>query len=157
MNGLSVEDRLDLAELAARYAVSVDQHDWDGAADLFARGGVLVTPDPPRTLLPALEHAGRDAVRDAVAQLRTFARTVHHVTGSVWESDGDGAAGRTTAVAQHVEAGPEPRSWVWHLVYDDRCVRSPDGWQFARRALTLMIVEARPVALVLPFGPAEGR
>ena len=62
MNGLSVEDRLDLAELAARYAVSVDQHDWDGAADLFAR-----------------------------------------------------------------------------------------------RALTLMIVEARPVALVLPFGPAEGR
>ena len=91
----------------------------------------------------------------------SFARTVHHVTGSVWSADGDGAAGRTTAVAHHVEVPRgtegEGRSWVWHLVYDDRCVRGPDGWQFARRALSLMLVEARTIALVHPFDSAEGR
>lgn len=157
MSGLTSEDRLDLLDLVARYAAAVDGRDWDGAADLFARGGVLVTPDPPRSLGPSVDHAGRDAVRGAISALGAFVRTQHHLTGSVWHADGDGASGRTTAVAHHVEAGPEPRSWVWHLVYDDRCLRSPDGWRFARRALTLTLVEARPVTLVHPFDPAEGR
>ncbi len=157
MSALAVEDRLDLAELVGRYAAAADQRDWDGLADLFARGGLLVTPDPPRSLAASVEHAGRDAIRAAVAKLESFARTVHHVTGSVWHADGDGAVGRTTTTAHHVESGPEPGSWVWHLVYDDRCVRSPEGWQFSRRALTLVLIEARPVAAVLPFGPNEGR
>ena len=157
MTDLSTADRLDLVELTARYAAAVDQRDWDGAADLFALGGVLVTPDPPHSMEPVVDRAGRDAVREAVSRLHRFARTVHHLTGSVWHADGDGASGRTTAVAHHVEEGAEARTWVWHLVYDDRCVRSEDGWQFARRALTLVLVETRPVFKVLPFDPASGR
>lgn len=157
MTELSAVDQLDLVALTARYAAAVDERDWDGATDLFALGGVLHVPDPPRSLDPVLDHVGRDAVRAAVARLEEFARTVHHLTGSVWVADGDGATGRTTAVAHHVENGPEPRSWVWHLRYDDRCVRGTDGWQFARRALSLLLVEARPVARVLPFDPGTAR
>lgn len=154
---LSTADRLDLVELTARYAAAVDQRDWDGAADLFALGGVLVTPDPPHSMEPVVDRAGRDAVREATSRLERFARTVHHLTGSVWQADGDGASGRTTAVAHHVEEGPEPRTWVWHLIYDDRCVRTETGWQFARRALTLALVESRPVFKVLPFDPTSAR
>ena len=53
-------------------------------------------------------------------------------------------------------ATPDPDR-VWHLRYDDRCVRRVDGWQFAHRALTLLLVEARPVARVLPFDPGTER
>lgn len=153
---LSTADRLDLVDLTARYATAVDTRDWDAAADLFAPGGVLVSPDPPRSLVPTLDHAGRDAIRSAVAGLEQFARTVHHLTGSTWQADGEGATGRTTATAHHVEPA-QARSWVWHLVYDDRAVRAEDGWVFARRALTLLLVEERAVARVLPFDPGQGR
>lgn len=156
MSDLSPADRQDLHELTARYAAGADQRDWAGVAGLFLPDGVLVTPDPPRSMEPVLERVGRDAVREAVSRLQRFARTVHHQTGSVWAVDGDGATGRTTAVAHHVEEGPEPRTWVWHLVYDDRCVRTAEGWRFARRALTLVLVESRPVFAVLPFAPAAG-
>lgn len=157
MSELSTADRLDLVELTARYAAAVDTRDWDGAAALFAHGGVLISPDPPRSLEPVVDHAGRDAVRAALAGLEQFARTVHHLTGSTWSADGDGASGRTTAIAHHVEDGPEPRSWVWHLVYEDRCVRTPEGWQFVRRALTLILLESQQVARVLPFDPGGAR
>lgn len=154
---LSPRDRADLVELTARYAAAVDQRDWVGVAELFARGGVLVTPDPPRSLEPIHDYAGRDAIQDKIQELEILDRTVHHLTGSIWRADGEGAIGRTTAVAHHVENKSEPQSWVWHLVYDDRCVRTEDGWQFARRALTLVLIELRPVVRVLPFAPSSTR
>ncbi|MET3960268.1 hypothetical protein ABIE44_000202 [Marmoricola sp. OAE513] len=157
MSALTPADRLDLVELTARYAAAADSRDWDGVAEQFTLGGVLVTPDPPHSMEPVVDRAGRDAIRETVSRIGRFARTVHHLTGSVWQADGDGASGRTTAIAHHVEAGPEPLTWVWHLVYDDRCARTDDGWRFTRRSLTLVLVESRPVFKVLPFDPTNAR
>lgn len=155
MNGPSPADHAALTQLVASYAAAVDQRDWTGVADLFTPDAVLVMPDPPRSLTPAVEAAGPDAIVAAMSQLTAFARTFHHVTGSVWTPDGPGSVlGRTTSEAHHVEDSAEPRSWVWHVVYQDRCVRDGLGWLFVRRELTVAMIEARPLAWVLPFdGP----
>jgi hypothetical protein len=142
----------ELDQLAPAYAAAVDTRDWDGLRSLFVPAAVLVAADPPRSLAPVIEVVGCDAIVAAVQQLTTFARTFHHVTGSIWTATGpDDAVGRTTSIAHHVESGTEPRSWVWHLMYADQAVRTGDGWLFARRELTIAMIEARPIARVLPF------
>lgn len=149
---LSNAQRLDLAELAVTYAVAVDERDWDRLGSLFTAEAVLVSPDPPRALMPVQEASGRDAIVAAVRQLDGFARTVHHVTGSVWKrGEGDLALGRTTAVAHHVEDAEPTRSFVWHLIYSDRARWAASGWLFERRELTVAMIETRPIARVLPF------
>ena len=142
----------ELDQLAAAYASAVDRRDWDALSGLFTPGAVLVTADPPRSLSPVLELAGLEVITSAVQQLSTFARTFHHVTGSVWTpTSPDAASGRTTTIAHHVEVADEPRSWVWHVIYLDQAVRAESGWLFARRELTVAMIEERPIARVLPL------
>jgi ketosteroid isomerase-like protein len=153
---LDVMSRFELAELVSAYAASVDSRDWDRLGALFADDAVLISPDVPRSMKPVLEARGRPAVLEAVQQLSAFACTFHHVTGTFWTDDGEhGARGRTTTIAHHVEhpqpGSDETRSWVWHATYEDRCTRTEAGWQFTRRALTVQMIEARPIARVLPF------
>jgi hypothetical protein len=150
--------RMELADLAARYAAAVDSREWERLAALFTADAVLIGPDVPRSLAPVLDSRGREAIVATMHQLTAFASTFHHVTGSYWTANGrNGALGRTTTIAHHVEAPPpgteETRSWVWHVVYEDRCTRTEAGWQFERRALTVKMVEARPIARALAFEP----
>jgi hypothetical protein len=157
-NALSIADRLDLAELTTTYAAAVDERDWAMVADLFVPAAVLRTPDPPRSLAPVVESAGREQILATVRRLTAYVRTMHHLTGSVWRADGTtGAFGRTTAVAHHVEDLSEPRSWVWHLIYRDRCVRGEDGWRFERRELTVAMIEGRSVLRVQPSAAPPGQ
>ncbi|MCW2786986.1 MAG: nuclear transport factor 2 family protein [Marmoricola sp.] len=152
---LSTADRLDLAQLTSLYAAAVDGRDWDALGTLFVADAVLVTADPPRSLHPGLEASGIDAIVAAARQLTAYARTFHHLTGSFWTPDGPSVAlGRTTCAAHHVEApdtSARSRSFVWHVIYADQAVRTDLGWRFARRELTVAMVEARPLSLVLPY------
>ena len=144
---LTVADRLDLLDLVARYAAEVDARHWDAVAALFTADGALLTPDPPRSLTPVAEARGSAAIVGALRRLDGFVLTFHHVTGAVLDSSGPGeATGRATAAAHHVEQSDPPRSWVWHLVYDDTFTRSPEGWRFSSRALTIRLIESRPIA-----------
>lgn len=146
---LTATDRLDLLDLVHRYAATVDARDWDAVGALFVPDGRLTVPDPPRSTAPTTVAVGRPAVRALLEPLEAFARTVHHVTGSTWTADGaDGARGRTTGVAHHVEAGEQPVDWIWHLEYADRAVRTADGWLLAERDLHLRLVERGSPVLV---------
>lgn len=149
-------DQLALTQLTARYAAAVDTRDWHGLAGLFAADAVLVTPGSGASVGMAATATGREEIVTAVRQVEAFARTFHHLTGSVWTIDGTAAAGRTTCVAHHVEGGAEPRSWAWHVIYDDRCVRDGTGWLLERRQLTVAMIEARPMFRVLPFETPAG-
>ncbi len=150
------DDQLALIQLTARYAAAVDGRDWEGLAGLFADDAVLVTPGSGASLGMAATATGRAEIVAAVRQIEAFARTFHHLTGSVWTVDGSTATGRTTCVAHHVEEGAEPRSWAWHVIYDDRFVRDEAGWLFERRALTVAMIEARSMFRVLPFDSPAG-
>ena len=144
---LTVEDRLALTDLVARYAACVDTRRVDDLLDLFAPDGALVSPDPPRTLQPTVERRGREQVREAMAGLAQVPVTVHALLGSVFDAAGDGATGRTACAAHHVRAGSdgEVRDVVWHLHYDDVYVRSGSGWLFAERRATVDTISVLPV------------
>jgi ketosteroid isomerase-like protein len=150
---LSVEDRLALSDLVHRYAVYVDARELDRLADLFTADAVLVSPEPPRTLEPDVERRGRADIRQAMEGVRRAVRTVHQVVGEVYDEgdSADVAHGAITGVAHHLmerDGGHDDLSWS--LRYADDYRRTPDGWRFARRALTIDVVEVRPVQKVRP-------
>lgn len=145
MTGLSVADRLDLTDLAHRYAAAVDDRDAAGVAALFTDDGVLASPRPPRSLDPVDEATGPEAIAAAMGQLAAMAATQHAVVGLVLDGDGaDHASGRVACIAHHVL--PDATSLVWHVTYRDRYRRTGAGWRFARRDLHVDVVEQRPVA-----------
>ena len=139
--------RSELSDLVHRYAAYVDARRWDDVAALFTEDAVLVVPEPPRTLEPAVS---RD-VREAMSALEGTLRTVHEVLGEVYDETPDGARGVVRGVAHHlVERDGGAVDLTWRLRYDDAYRRTPAGWRFARRALTIDVVEVRPVQKVRP-------
>jgi ketosteroid isomerase-like protein len=150
---LAVEDRLALADLVHRYASYVDARDLDRVVALFTEDAVLVSPEPPRTLEPDVERRGRADVRQALEGVLRAVRTVHQIVGEVYDagSTPDVAHGAITGVAHHLmerEGGHVDLSWSLRFADDYR--RTPEGWRFARRALTIDVVESRPVGKVRP-------
>lgn len=141
--------RAELSDLVHRYALHVDAREWDRVAELFTEDGVLVSPEPPRTLEPDVELRGRDDIRAAMTGLTRAVRTVHEVTGEVYEETPDGARGVVRGVAHHLmERDSGLVDLLWRLRYDDAYRRTPAGWRFARRELTIDVVEVRPVEKV---------
>lgn len=148
---LSVADRLDLTELASRYAVCVDARDFDGVAALFTEDGVLVSPEHGE-LDPTVEAVGRDGVHATMAQLAGLSRTFHEVAGVVLDPIDDVTArGKVTCVAHHVtQRKGEWTDLTWHLRYEDRYRRTPEGWLISRRVLRIDLIETRPLRRVRP-------
>ena len=125
---LSVEDRLDLMDLFARYYWALDLGDAEAAVDCYAEGGTL-------------DHlwqgvlTGREQITEAFKELWYerpswwFARQ-HRLNNYVWEKEGDGA---------HVKAF---FSILQHNVYyrtnfvfgigtvDVFCVKEDGEWKF---------------------------
>lgn len=145
---LSPADRAELTELAARYALAVDERRPDDVPALFTEDGVLVTPDPPRSLAPVTEHRGSAGVRAALGTVAGVPRTFHALAGSVLDPAGpDEARGTVACTAHHVTGGADgvAADLVWHLRYTDRYRREAGSWRFARRELAIVFVEHRPV------------
>ncbi|RYJ04136.1 MAG: TIGR03619 family F420-dependent LLM class oxidoreductase, partial [Actinomycetales bacterium] len=141
--------RDELSDLVHRYALLVDDRDWDGVAALFTEDGLLVSPEPPRTLAPDVERRGRDDIRAAMSGLDRALRTVHEVFGEVYDETPDGARGVVRGAAHHLmERDGDTVDLTWRLRYDDAYRRTPAGWLFARRALTIDVVEVGPVQKV---------
>ena len=142
--GLQLADRLDLADLVHRYAAAADERDAAGVALLFTDDGVLASPRPPRRLGPVDEAVGRAEIEAVIDRLSGVAVTQHAVVGQVHTATGvDEATGRVACIAHHVLA--DGTNLVWHLTYRDRYRRLPEGWRFSRRALSVDVVEQRPV------------
>jgi ketosteroid isomerase-like protein len=116
-----IEAQLAIGQLPIRYAMAVDARDIDAWVNLFVED-VQVGRD----------RFGRDALREWIEpQLRTFRRSVHHITGHRIEIvDSDHATGAVYCRAEH-EVGDR---WIVIVVcyFDD--YRRVDGeWLFARR------------------------
>jgi ketosteroid isomerase-like protein len=137
--------RDELSDLVHRYALHVDDRRWDAVAALFTDDAVLVVPEPPRTLEPAVSRG----VSEAMAALAGALRTVHEVHGEVYEQTPDGARGVVRGTTHHLlERDGGTVDLTWRLRYDDAYRRTPAGWRFARRALTIDVVEVESVQKV---------
>ncbi|MEU3270269.1 nuclear transport factor 2 family protein [Saccharomonospora sp. NPDC006951] len=148
---LSERDRLDLLDLAARYALYADRRELGALAGLFTEDGALVLPEPPASLAAITRHEGRGRIELALAALHDVPVTGHAVLGHVIdEQPGHGtASGTVTGTAAHVTDRPDgqSRNLIWHVHYRDRYRRGPDGWRFHTRELDIDWIETRPVRL----------
>jgi len=116
-----VEDRLDIEQLAVRYALAVDDRDIEGWVGLFV-------PD----VRVGRHNRGRDALREYITpQLRSFYRSIHQIAGHRVELiTDDSAVGTVYCRAEH-EVGEQ---WIVVAIRYDDTYRKIDGnWYFDKR------------------------
>jgi ketosteroid isomerase-like protein len=129
---LSAEDRLDIMDLIARYAHTLDTGDLDGYVNNFAPDGVLF-----------VDHHGRDAIRAYVAMLMQQGRAgplpngdvaYRHFAGAPTIDGGDGRA-TVHSYLLWIHMGSDPPISA-AAEYLDECVKLDDGrWYFLSRTL----------------------
>ena len=128
---LSPEDRLDIMDLIARYASTLDAGDLDGYVNNFAPDGVLFE-----------QHRGRDQIRAYVAMLMRQGRAgplpngdvaYRHFVGAPTIDGGDGRA-QVHSYLLWVNMGSEPPVSA-AAEYRDECVKLDGRWYFQSRVL----------------------
>lgn len=127
-----LEDRSELHELVARYAVAIDDRDIAVIADLFTADGAFRSRDG------VMNAQGRAAVleqfRGRFAALTVSNHFSHdHVLS--FDADPDRAAGLLTA---HAEVWRNGRALIAALRYQDSYRREQGRWRFADRLLSFL-------------------
>ncbi len=128
-------DRALIRELTARYNHCFDSGDATGFASTFLHEGEVVIEGGPTI-------SGHDALVAMCTQ--TPYGTMHVTTDAEVTLDGDRATQRCTILVVGRPGagrpGDEPRrhpSLQRSGIYDDELVRTPEGWRFVRRRVTL--------------------
>jgi ketosteroid isomerase-like protein len=128
---LSADDRLDIMDLIARYAHTLDSGDLDGYVNNFAPDGLLFE-----------QHRGRDAIRTYVAMLMEQGRAgplpsgdvaYRHFVGAPTIDGGDGRAS-VHSYLLWVNMGSDPPVSA-AAEYFDECVKLDGRWYFQSRRL----------------------
>ena len=136
----ALADRQAVIDLTIAYAWALDTRCYDDLdavfiADATAQlGGVQI---------------GRDAIKRRVADALDPLDVSQHFLGNHQvDLDGDRATGRTSLHAQHVKRGtPGGELFLVAGTYDDRLVRTPDGWRIEHRVLTVLWTDGNPAVL----------
>lgn len=130
---LTAADRIEIHELLAHYAWSLDTGDEEGFIACFAPDAELVWDafDPPGC------WRGHAALRRFIACLRARPESAgrqHHVSNVIIEATPGGA--RVRAYVQVALAcGDGPHRLHVMGYYEDTCIRLPQGWKLARRVI----------------------
>ena len=132
---LSVADRLDIQELLAHYAWSLDTGDIDGLVACFAPDCVVIEEvfeDPDR-------WEGQSGVRrlgEHYASAPGFPGRQHHVSQVLIEGDATSAAVRSFAFVTECRGEP-PYLLRFAGYYLDQVVKPDERWLFRERVIRL--------------------
>ncbi len=130
---LSIGDRLEIHELAARYGTTIDDRDWEGLEQVFCRDAVYE--------LHGFEPTDRRVVGSAeVRRMMEESQEhpiAHHVTNVIVIVD----AGEVRMRSKVIGSGARGR--VGSADYDDVLRRERGAWRIARRVVTLRRPDAR--------------
>jgi ketosteroid isomerase-like protein len=126
-------DRLAVADVMIRYATSVDQRDLDTYATCFT-DDVVVTGFMPEPLTPRGPYVSW--VGEALSK---YSQTHHLLGNQVVTVDGDTAHLRTYVTASHVLASDNDTMVILWGIYDDRLVRTAEGWKITHHHLERLI------------------
>ena len=136
----------DLRQLVEDYAARADAADGVGVAALFIADGVLEVFGTPGDPAPTGRRAGRDEIASAIDTLSRYRTTMHVVANATAAVDGAAATGVVRCTAHHFsDADGAITDRVMHIRYDDRYLRTPEGWRMAHRQVHVLLVEDRPV------------
>ena len=130
-----MNDQQEITELLAHYADAVNRRDLEAWTKVWSEDGIY-------TLNGASKRVGRDAIvalyEKAMAMVESMLQVVHNGTVEV---DGDSATGRWY-VSEHHGLGDGKSVYVIG-VYQDRYIRTADGWKFAERHFDQLYLENR--------------
>jgi ketosteroid isomerase-like protein len=138
-------DREEIRALVGEFGRSIDDKDQAAYAATFAEDAELA--------LPFGSFSGRAAIA-AMQGPPPFISTQHLISSTVIEVTGDTATARSYLLATHAfdptDKTQKAHSGGW---YDQRFVRTPDGWRFSRVELVIVWEDARPM---MPDMPGTG-
>jgi hypothetical protein len=122
-------DREDIIDLAVRYTWALDTRSVDDLRNVF-------TPDAT-ALLRDVECNGVDEIIARIGgSILRFDRTQHLVGNHQVTVDGDTGTHRCHLQGQHVREGAEGgENFIVGGYYEDRVVRTADGWRIAYRVM----------------------
>ncbi|CAN5399203.1 nuclear transport factor 2 family protein [soil metagenome] len=128
-------DRQAIVDLAVAYCWALDTRDWDALDRVFTADATAVLGSPLLTGVEAIKQRVRQA-------LRPLDTSQHMVNTHQVSVNGDTATSRCYFHAQHVRraAGGDGASPNFIVAgrYEDRLVRTIDGWRIAHRELVTM-------------------
>jgi uncharacterized protein (TIGR02246 family) len=138
-NMVSLEDKLAIQEVIARYSYTYDAQDAEGFAALFTEDAVWELFASGATC-PEIRLASRTAIRAWAAQRLQERRgrftSRHYQSGVLFdELTSESARTRTMVLVTHqgvTEAAPRPTA---SGVYHDQWRKTHEGWRFAHRIL----------------------
>jgi len=126
----SLEDRVALQELSARYARAVDRRDYAAFVALFASDGVLCGP--------GYEMKAHAEIDKGIRLIEQYETTQHCVHNQLVDVRGDTASGETYCVARHVYTRDGmKRKLDMGVRYQDQYRRDAGAWRLTRRELVL--------------------
>lgn len=143
-----ISDRIEINDLLVRYTRCIDTKDWNRLDTCF-------TPDAHVDYTQSGGTKGKypDVRAWLEKALAPFPMTVHYITNSAVELDGDRASART-AVYNPMGYGKKDGSLHMFTVgayYVDELVRTPEGWRIARRVEEAAFMEGTlPDELQIP-------
>ncbi len=131
-------DREDIIDLAVRYTWALDTKNVEGLRDVF-------TPDAT-AMLRGVDCNGVDAIIERIGGAITRLDATQHLVGNhLASADGDEGTHKCHLQSQHVLAGTEGgENFIVGGYYEDRVVRTPDGWRIAHRLMQQTWVEGNP-------------
>ena len=143
-----VADRIEIQDLLVRYARAIDDKDYDLLDSVF-------TPDAKVDYTSSGGIAGSypEAKVWLEKALAIFPETIHYITNSTIELDGDHASGRTAVYNPMFFANPDGsrHHFAVGAYYVDELVRTGDGWRIASRREDQVFLEGSlPGALQIP-------
>jgi len=137
-----IEDVQQIAELKAAYCNAADggwdrpTHDGAKVAALFVEDGVFESGTSGGA------SAGRAAIRARFEGLRRDSPLAfHRITNPIIKVDGDTASGEWHLIANITLAGQH--LWIGGI-YNDRFVRTSDGWRFKHLRFTRTFTSKNP-------------
>ena len=135
----ALQDKQEITEICYRYGLAVDSRDWAALAACFtADANAFYLDMPPARGYQAIEDTCRVA-------LTPLSATQHLISNVVVRLDGDRASSSCYLQAQHVKTGtPGGDQFIIAGRYDDRLVRTPDGWRIRERTLAIMWTAGNP-------------
>ena len=146
---MSGDDRAEIIDLLARYAIACDRREFDAVGECF-------TEDGQATYSGKRLDPGRAAIVAHMQPLASLPLT-QHVVGSVSVSlDGDRATATSYTTVHLVRPTADGHEVVHRgLSYDDQLVRTPEGWRFQERFHQVLWSTSEPTVWPVPAFTAK--
>lgn len=130
----ALQDHHDIVQLTHDYCWALDTGDWQALRSVF-------TADVVTDLGAGGQNGIGEVIERVSSALSHFDVTQHLVGTHQVRIDGDSATCRCYLQAQHVR--PSGDKLLIGARYEDRCVRTTDGWRIAERKIVPMWSEGK--------------